>query len=94
MRPFIEEEVRAAIKGLNGEGSSDLDSISVFFYKDFWDFVGPNVMAMFEELRQENWGMEKINNSYIFLLPKCQGADRVEDFRQISLSYSIYLIIA
>ena len=26
--------------------------------------------------------------------PKMQGADRVEDFHQISLSYSIYLIIA
>ena len=38
--------------------------------------------------------MEKINKSHIFLLPKCQGALRVEDFRSISSSNSIYLIIA
>ena len=36
----------------------------------------------------------RINKSHLFLLPKRQGADRVEDFRPISLSNSIYLIIA
>ena len=51
-------------------------------------------MAMFEDLHHENQGMERINKSHMFLLPKYQGADQVEDFRLISLSNSIYLIIA
>ena len=94
VRPFLEKEVRAAIKGLNGERSPSPDDIPVFFYGDFWDLVGPNVMAMFEDLHHENMVMERINKSHIFLLPKRQGADRFEDFCPISLSNSIYLIIA
>ena len=50
--------------------------------------------TMFEDLHQEVQGMERIDKSHIFLLPKYQGADRVEEFRPISLSNSIYLIIA
>ena len=94
VRTFSEEELRAAIKGLNGEGSPKPDDIMMFFYKDFWDLVGPDVMATLEELCQENCGIERINKLHLFLLPKHQGADRVEDFRPISLSNSIYLIIA
>ena len=38
--------------------------------------------------------MAKINRSHLFLPQKRLGADRVEDFRPISLSNSIYLRIA
>ena len=50
-------------------------------------------MAMFEDLRHENRGMERINKSHMFLFAMRQVADRVEDFRPISLSNSIYLVI-
>ena len=40
VRPFSEEEVRAAIKGLNGVGSPGADDIPAFLYRDFWDLVG------------------------------------------------------
>ena len=91
VQPFIEEEVRAAIKRLNGVGSPEPDSILVFFYRDFWDLVRLDVLATLEEFRQLNCDMERINKLYIFLLPKRQGANRVEDFRPISLSNSIQL---
>ena len=41
-----------------------------------------------------NRGMERINKFHLFLLPKRQGAIKVEDFYPISLSNFIYLIIA
>ena len=66
----------------------------MFFYRDFWDLVGPNMLAMLEEFRHGNCGMERINKSHLFLLSKHQVADRVEDFHLISLSNSIYLIMA
>ena len=71
VRPFSEEEVQAAIKGLNGEGSPRLDGFLVLFSKDFWDLVMPDVMAIFKEFRQVNFGMERINKSHLFLRPKC-----------------------
>ena len=38
--------------------------------------------------------MDRLNKAYLALIPKCQGAEQVGDFRPISLSNSIYLIIA
>ena len=50
--------------------------------------------ATLDEFRKGECSMERINRSHLFLLPKCEGAERAEDFRPISLSNSIYLIIA
>ena len=66
----------------------------MFFYRDFRDLVGPDMMALLEEFLYGNCGIERINKPHLFLLPKRQGADRVQDFCLISLSKSIYLIIA
>ena len=52
------------------------------------------VLGTIDEFCIGNCGLEHINKSYLFLLPKCPGAVRVKDFRPISLSNSIYLIIA
>ena len=46
-----------------------------------------------DELCIGNRGLEHISKSYLFLLSKCPGAVRIGDFRPISLSNSIHLII-
>ena len=38
--------------------------------------------------------MDRLNRAYIILIPKVEGVERIGDFRPISLSNSIYLIIA
>ena len=56
--------------------------------------MGPDVMALMEESHAGPCHMGRIKRAYITLLPKVCGAERVGDFRPISLSNSIYLIIA
>ena len=51
-------------------------------------------MATLEEFQHRIGDKAKINKSRLFLQPKCQGANRVENFRPISLSNLIYHIIA
>ena len=93
-RSFTEEEVRAAVQGLNGEGAPGPDGIPVFFYQKCWDLVGPEVMATIEDFQIRVCNMDHMNKAFLVLIPKCQGAEQVGDFRPISLSNSIYLIIA
>ena len=50
-------------------------------------------MAIMEEFHACSSRMDRIHWAYITLLPKTPGAKRVGDFRPISLSKSIYLII-
>ena len=86
--------MRAAICGLNAEGESGPDGIQIFFYKDCWAWVGPEVMALMKEFHGGTSRMDHINRAYITSLPKTPRVERVGDFRPISLSNSIYLIIA
>ena len=51
-------------------------------------------MATIEDFRVGHCNMDRLNKAYIILLPKVEGAELIEDFRPISLSNSIYLIIA
>ena len=86
--------MQAALARLNGEGTPGPDGLRVLFYKEFWALVKGDVMATLEELGSPQANMEKINKSYLFILPKRHGAENVNDFRPISLSNSIYLIMA
>ena len=66
----------------------------MFLYLDCWDVVGPEVLATIEEYRAGRCNMDQLNRAYIILLPKVEGIKRIGDFRPISLSNSIDLIIA
>ena len=51
-------------------------------------------MATLEDFQVECCNLDRLNRAYIVLIPKVPGAEHVRDFRPISLSNSIYLIIA
>ena len=92
--PFSEDEVIAAVRGLNSEGAPGPNDVQVFFYKDFWGRVRHEVMAALEDFKAGRCHMDRLNRAYIVLLPKVQGAKQIGDFRPISLSNSLYLIFA
>ena len=52
------------------------------------------MMALIEEFRDGRYNMDRLNKAYIILIPKVEGAELIGDFRPISPSNSIYLIIA
>ena len=49
---------------------------------------------MIEDFRVGRCNMDRLNKAYIILLQKIEGAELIRDFRPISSSNSIYLIIA
>ena len=93
-RPFSAEEVKAVIWSLNSEGAPGPDGISVFFYKECWDMLGPEVMQLMGDFHAGRCQMEWLNKVYLVLIPKVPGAEQIGDFRPIALSNSIYLVIA
>ena len=91
--PFSIEEVKAAVWGLNSEGELGPDRIPIFFYKNCWDTIAPEVMQLMGDLYAGQCQMERLNKVYIVLL-KIPRAELLGDFRPIALSNSIHLIIA
>ena len=82
------------MQGLINKGGLGQDGVPVFFYKEFWDMVGQDVMAALEDFRAGRCQMDRLNKACIMLLPKVQGAEHISDFRPISLSNFLYLIFA
>ena len=91
---FSPEKVKTVVWGLNSKGAPGRDGIPVFFYKECWEVVGPEVLAVLEEFRSGRCHMESLNKVYLVLQPKIVGAEQIGDFRPTALSNSIYLIIA
>ena len=92
--PFLEDEVKAAVRGLNNEGALEPNNILVFFYKECWDMVGQEVMAALEDFWVGWCQIDRLNKAYIVILPKAQRAEQIGDFCSIFLSNSLYLIFA
>jgi hypothetical protein len=63
--------------GPNGFGPS--------FYAATWDIVCPRVMAFLDAFYHHEVDLERINRSYMVLLPKKPGAVKVTDYRPICL---------
>ena len=74
-------------------GTPGLDGIPLFFYKECWDVIEPEVMSIMEEFHVGRCLMESLNKVYLVLLPKTAGAECIGDFWPIPQSNSIYLII-
>ena len=61
---FSGDEVKATIRGLNFEGAPGPDDIPVFFYLEFWDVVGAEVMATIEDFKVGHCNMDRLNKDY------------------------------
>ena len=75
--PFAEEEVLAAIKGMNPSSAPGPDGLPVTFFKTFWQTVKPEVMALFEEFYSGSMDLGHLNYGIITLIPKVSGASDI-----------------
>lgn len=84
--PFTEEEVWAAVLASPGEKAPGPDGFNGTFYHSCWDIIKGEVMAMFHQFHSlSGANFVHINDALVALLPKKDGAERVGDFRPISL---------
>ena len=74
MAPFGEEEVHAAIKGMNPSSAPGSDGLPVKFFQTFWQAIKPEVMALFNEFYVGSMDPGRLNYGIITLIPKVTGA--------------------
>lgn len=73
------------MRGMNGASAPGPDGFGPSFYKAAWPTVKCQVMAFLEAFHTGDVDLERINRSYMVLLPKKPGADSVDAFRPICL---------
>ena len=91
---FTEDEVQAALVDMNGDKAPSPDGFTLFFWQSCWDFVNEEILEMFKEFYDQNIFLKSLNNTFLVLLPKKGGAEKLGDFRPINLLGGLYKLLA
>ena len=85
VKPFSSGESLVAVWGMNSNSTPGPDGFGPSFYKAAWPTVQDRVMAFLEAFHNQTVDLERINRSYIVLIPKTPAAVTVTAFRPICL---------
>jgi hypothetical protein len=91
--PFTREEIDNVVRNLPNDKAPRPDGFNNEFIKKCWNFIKDDLYALCDAFQDGSVNLQSINDSYITLIPKIDGAQKVGDFRPISLlNCSIKLI--
>ena len=91
---FTEEEILAAIPGLNDNKAPGPDGFPLAFRSFSWDFVKEEVMGFFREFFLNDQFVKSLNATFLVLVPKGRTVEDLKDLRPISLVGSLYKILS
>ena len=91
---FSAEEVKSTVWDCEGNKAPSLDGINFFFIKKAWNIIGGDIVRMVDEFYRTNRLPPGINSSFVTLILKIQSANKLKDFRPISLVGSLCKIIS
>ena len=83
--PFTEKEELDAISQMKPNKAPGPDGFPAEFYKKCWHIIKDDLMPMFHDFFNGHLELFHINFGTITLLPKKEGAIRIEQFRPICL---------
>uniref|UniRef100_A0A453HLC8 Reverse transcriptase domain-containing protein n=1 Tax=Aegilops tauschii subsp. strangulata TaxID=200361 RepID=A0A453HLC8_AEGTS len=69
------------------------DNIPAEFYQHCWDIVKEDIMRLFTAFHVGNLDVSRLNYGIITLLPKINGANKIQQFRPICLLRCPYKLI-
>uniref|UniRef100_A0ACD5XGU1 Uncharacterized protein n=1 Tax=Avena sativa TaxID=4498 RepID=A0ACD5XGU1_AVESA len=93
-RPFLADEVSAALKSMKTGSAPGPDGLSVSFLQTFWDQLQPVIMRMFQEFYIGTLVMAHLNFGVITLIPKVVGATDIRQFHPITVINVIQRLFA
>ncbi|CAO2142968.1 unnamed protein product [Urochloa humidicola] len=92
--PFTASEARAAVRAMNRNSSPGPDGFGPGFYAAAWDTVAPAVLRFAAAFHAGQVELERLNRSFIVMLPKCADATKASDYRPICLQNCSLKIVA
>lgn len=89
-----DEEIRSTLFSLPKNKAPGPDGFSVEFFTSAWDLVGKDVISAVKSFFTTSVLPRQVNATVISLIPKVSGADKLSDFRPISLCNTVYKVIS
>ena len=83
--PFTETEALQAVRSMNRCSAPGPDGFGPSFYTAAWNTVKREVLRFLQHFHSGSCQLERVNRSYMVLIPKKPGAVAVDSFRPICL---------
>jgi hypothetical protein len=94
IREFKAEEVEQAIHQMTPSKAPGPDGMPPIFYQKYWHVIGSDVITAVLSYLNLGCLLKSINHTFITLIPKVKGLEKVTDFRPISLCNVIYKLVS
>lgn len=94
LAPVTKQDVWEVINAMDNNKSPGPDGFNAKFFKSAWYIIGDDVFEAISEFFASGKLLKQINHSLIALIPKCEGADDVSQFRPIACCNTLYKIIS
>ncbi|XP_024013148.1 uncharacterized protein LOC112087460 [Eutrema salsugineum] len=94
IKPVSREEVKKTVFDINPSKCPGPDGMNGFFYQQFWEDIGDEITSMVQDFFTTGIMGNGVNKTIICLIPKKMKANKMADFRPISLSNVAYKVIA
>ncbi|CAO2185858.1 unnamed protein product [Urochloa humidicola] len=92
--PFSESEAQAAVRAMKRASSPGPDGFGPGFYKAAWSTVSASIMEFAAAFQEGSADLERLNRSYVVMLPKSATAVQAKDYRPICLQNCSLKIVA
>ncbi|RVW23310.1 putative ribonuclease H protein [Vitis vinifera] len=76
---FSEEEIQAALMGMNGDKAPGPDGFTIAFWQSSWGLVKEEIMDLFREFYNQRSFANGLNSTFLVLIPKKGGAEDLGD---------------
>lgn len=70
LKPFTDEEIWVAVKGIAPLKASEIDGFLPLFYQQYWHILGPKVSSYFLAVLRGDVAVEEINSAHVVLILK------------------------
>lgn len=87
------DEIRTTIFSMHGNKSLGPDGMSPAFYKHCWGIIEVDVVSAVQSYFKGSHVDRAVNHTFLTLIPKREGANKVEQFRPIALCNVIYKVV-
>uniref|UniRef100_J3M5F7 Reverse transcriptase domain-containing protein n=1 Tax=Oryza brachyantha TaxID=4533 RepID=J3M5F7_ORYBR len=94
LKPFEMKELDRVINQVKNNTAPGRDGFSIHFYKLFWDHLKQDLYEMLIPLFHEELDLKRLNFGVISLIPKCDSANSIKQFRPICVLNECFKIIS
>ena len=80
MREISLEELEGVVFSMKKGKASSPDGFPIEFFQEFWDIIKSDLLAMVHESQHNKQMLRALNATFLALIPKNEGADRLSQF--------------